>query len=200
MRALTWAGVALGLALLTAVLHGSAVGGGWRFDDAPHLQFVATYSPWQYFGVREVMLRQSYAHITPWNALFYEIGLPWFGLDARGHHVHLLVVLWATALASFALLQRWLHVVPALAGAVLFLAMPPTAVVGQLLMTGHYAYGLLFSVLSLHCFAGTLQRSGARPAWLAAFFYALACLCKELYVPLVLVTLALPLADVRARL
>ena len=197
------------LALATLALHHAALRAGWTFDDPVHLRFAIEHSPWQYFTQREVMLRQSYAHITPWNAFFYDLGLPWAGLDARGHHAHLLAVIAATAIATWALLRRWLPPAAALAGALLFLAMVPTKVVGLTVSTGHYAYGLLFSVLAIHAWAhaldgppatpaGPAPKAGAGTAWpwalLAAVLYALACLCKELYAPLPAVLLALPAA------
>ncbi len=194
------AAAALLLALACAALQGAALSGGWHFDDGPHLNFVTQYAPWQYFFVPEVMLQQSYAHITPWNALFYDMGLPFFGLQPRGHYAHLLAVLWLAALATFVLLRHWLAWAPALAGAVLFLAMPATGAVARLLMTGHYAYGVLFSVLALLAFARAARQGSLAWGLLAALAYALACLCKELYVPLVAVLLCWPEGSVRARL
>ena len=188
------------LALVCVALHVAALSAGYAYDDPVHLQFAASHAPWQYFTQRSVMLQQSYAHLTPWNALFFDLGLRLAGLDARWHHAHLLAVVWACAWATWMLLRRWLGGHAALYAALLFLAMPPTAVVASLLMTGHYAYGLLFSILALQCQVLALQRR--RLAWsvAAAVCYGLACLCKELYVPLVLVLLALPLADRRWRL
>lgn len=194
------------LGLACAALHHGALRVGWTFDDPAHLRMAVTHSPWQYFTQREVMLQQSYAHVSPWNVLFYEIGLPWAGLDARGHHLHLLAVLWAAAWASWALLRRGCGFAAALTGALVFLAMPATAVVGQMLMTGHYAYGLLFLVLGIHSWAAALEGAGAGRhgrasafALLAALLYALACLCKELYAPLPAVLLFFPAARVTLR-
>lgn len=204
-RAERW-GVGVLLAFVFAVLHRSALDVGWTFDDPAHLHFAATHSIWEYFTHREVMLRQSYAHITPWNVLFYDLGLPWAGLNARGHHLHMLAVLWATAWATWALLRRWLPLAAALAGALLFAAMPATVIVAHMLMTGHYAYGLLFSVLALHAWAKALEpptvgRRSRAAIWalLAAALYALACLCKELYAPLPAVLLCLPAAGVSVK-
>ena len=194
------AAAAVLLAVACMVLHGTAISGGWHSDDGAHLNFVTQFAPWQYFFVPEVMLQQSYAHITPWNALFYDMGLPLFGLQPEGHYVHLLAVLWLTALATFVLLRQWLSWAPALAGAVLFLAMPATGTVARLLMTGHYAYGLLFSVLALLAFSRAARHNSLAWGALAAVAYALACLCKELYVPLVAVLLCWPEGSMRARL
>ena len=180
------------LAAVTLLLHGAALQAGWRGDDPAHLRFIASYAPWQYFSVREVMLEQSYAHITPWNAFFYDLGLPLFGLNAWGHHAHLLVVVWAAAWATWALLREHAGETAAWAGALLFLVMPSTNAVAQLLMTAHYAYGLLFTVLALWCWSRAVGRDSIRWACIAAALYALACLCKELYVPLPAVLLVWP--------
>ena len=195
-----WTAVAVALALATALLHGSAVSGGWFYDDAPQLRFAATYSPWQYFFIPEVMRQQSYAHITPFNSMFYDLGLPLFGLNAAGHHVHLLLVLWLAAMSTWFLLRTPVGAGPALAGALMLLAMPPTGVVARMLMTGHYAYGLLFSVLALAAFSHAVRRDSAAWAVVAAGWYALACLSKELYVPLLLVFAAWPGLTWRRRL
>lgn len=194
----TW--VVLGLAAITLVLHGSALFSGWKFDDGPQLLFAAEHSPWQYFSVPEVMRKQSYAHITPWSVLFFDMGLPLFGTWAAGHYAHLLLVIWLTAVVTWILLGRWLSPGMALGGALIFLAMPSTGAVAHMLMTSHYAYGLLFSVLALLAFAHAAASDSLQKTWalIAALFYGLACLCKELYVPLVAVFLVWPALSWRA--
>ena len=193
-------GAALLLLLVCFGLHRSALSGGWQFDDGAHLLMAAKYAPWQYFFVPEVMLESTYAHITPWNVFFYEMGLPFFGLNPVGHYVHLLLVLWGVAYATFFLLGEWLPKPYALFGAVLFLAMPPVAGVAQMLMVGHYVYGLLFTVLALLAFNRAVLTGQTRYALLTAGLYALACLCKELYVPLPAVLLFLPVKTWQLRL
>ncbi len=193
-------GAALLLLLVCFGLHRSALSGGWQFDDGAHLLMAAKYAPWQYFFVPEVMLESTYAHISPWNVFFYEMGLPFFGLNPVGHYVHLLLVLWGVAYATFFLLGEWLPKPYALFGAVLFLAMPPVAGVAQMLMVGHYVYGLLFTVLALLAFNRAVLTGQTRYALLTAGLYALACLCKELYVPLPAVLLFLPVKTWPVRL
>lgn len=191
---------AIVLAALCLGLHHSALSGGWRYDDGPHLYFAALYSPWQYFFVPEIMREQSWAHITPWNAFFYEIGLPFFGLNPAGHYAHLLLILWLISVATFFLLRLWLTSLSALMGAALFLAMPATGAVGQMLMTGHYAYGLLFSVLTFYFFARGIRENNVYFSVTAAGFYALACWSKELYVPIIALLILLPEGDWKRRL
>lgn len=190
------------IVLLAAVclgLHYSALSGGWRFDDGPHLYFVTSYSPWQYFFIPEIMRIQSWAHITPWNAFFYEIGLPFFGLNPTGHYAHLLLIVWSIAIATFFLLRLWFTPFSALMGAILFLAMPATGVIGQMLMTGHYAYGLLFSVITFIFFTLAIREDRLLFSLLAAVFYTLACWSKELYVPIIAILLFWPEGNWRNR-
>ena len=190
----------LGLAALTLLLHHSALQGGWRADDPMLLAFAAAFSPAQYFFTREGMLQLSYASITPWAPLFYDSNLALFGLAPRGHYAHMLVVLWATAAVTALGLRRWLDAPAAWSAGALFLAMPPTGAVAQQLMTGHYAWGLLFSVLAVWAFARAVERDSLRWACVAAALYGLAALCKELYVTLPAVLLAWPRADWRSRM
>ena len=180
------------LAIICFCLLHSALGGGWRFDDGPHLYFTALYSPWQYFFVPEIMREQSWANFTPWNAFFYEMGLPFFGLNPTGHYAHLLTVLWLTALSTYILLRLWLSATSSFFGAVIFLAMPTTGAIGQMLMTGHYAYGLLFSVLSITFFTRSIREKKLSLSFLSAVFYFLACWSKELYVPIIGLLILLP--------
>jgi hypothetical protein len=192
--------VAVVLLAITLALHRGALSAGWRFDDGPLLYFVTKFSPLEYFSIPEVMRQQSWASLTPWNALFYELGLPFSGLDPWGHYAHLLAIIWLTALATWFLLRLWLPGAAAFAGAALYLAMPATGAVGRMLMTGHYAYGLLFSVLSLYLFARGVREHRKGLSLAAALFYALACLCKELYPPLIAAMVLLPVGTFRERL
>lgn len=187
------------LGLLAFAIHKSALHGYWRFDDGFHLNFVALYSPWQYFLQPSVMLVQSYANVTPYNALFYEINLAFFGMEPRWHYVHLIVILAATAFSTYRLMRLWQEPVVALLCAILFLGGLPTLHVAQQLMTGHYATGLLFSVLSLHSFTLGVRQNRLGFVVLGAALYLLATTCKEVYVPLLLVLPAIPVGDMRSR-
>lgn len=195
-----WA-TALFLALACALLYRNAIHTGWAYDDPAHLSFATVYSPWQYFTVPEVMRLQSHAHVTPWNVLFYAIGLALgAGVDPRWHHVHLVVVVWATAMATWVLLKRWLSEGRALLGALLFLTMPATIGLVTALTIGHYAYGLLFTVLAFIFFSRAMEKKSFLVACVAALMYAMASLSKELYVPLPLLLLLWPEGRWRARL
>jgi len=78
--------------------------------------------------------------------------------------------------------------------------MPATGAVGQMLMTGHYAYGLLFSILSLYAFVVGVRRNSHVCMIVSGFMYAGACWSKELYVPLIGLMLFLPVKGFQQRL
>jgi len=188
------------LGLLAFAIHKSALNGFWRFDDGAHLEFAALYSPWQYFLQPSVMLLQSYAHITPYNVLFYEINLALFGMEPRWHYAHQIIILALTAFSTYRFLRFWQGPLASLLASMLFLGGLPTLFVAQQLMTGHYATGLLFTVLSLHSFVLGVQRNHRGFVWLGAVLYLLATTCKEVYVPLVLLLLAIPIGELKTRL
>lgn len=199
-------GVSIGLTLW---LHGSALSGNWRADDGVHLRFALEHSPWAYFFEPAVTRAQSGANLTPWNILFYDINLALFGFDPAGHYLHMLLLLAASACTLYLLLRRWLPVWPSLVASLLFLLGRPTAYMAQHLMVGHYATGLLFSLLALLTWQRLLANDALPDARqpplpplliVSALLYLLATSCKEVYVPLPLIMLALPVGDWRLRL
>jgi hypothetical protein len=188
------------LLLLAFALHKSALNGFWRFDDGVHLAFAAQYSPWEYFLHPSVMLLQSYANVTPYNALFYEINLAIFGMKPSWHYAHQIVILALIAFSTYRLLRLWQGPLTSSLAAVLFLGGLPTMQVAQQLMTGHYATGLLFTVLSLHSFYWGVSNKQILFVWIGAALYLLATTCKEVYVPLLLILPFIPVGNLRDRL
>lgn len=159
-------------------IHHSALNGFWRFDDGDHLKFVAIYSPWQYFFQPSIVVQQS-AHITPYNALFYEINLALFGMNPKGYYAHQILILGGTAFATYRLMRLWQNPMTALLAAILFLLGLPTFHIAQQLMTGHYSTGLLFSVISLYFFTIGVKQEKYKWVLLGSVFYLLETLCKS---------------------
>lgn len=188
------------LLLVALALNLSLLSASWRHDDGPHLRFAALYSPLAYFFDPAVSRFQSYAHVTPWNALFYDINLALFGLNPLGHYGHLVLLLFACAVCLRYLLAPYIGAIPALVCGVCFLLVPASGVTGQMLMTGHYVTGMLFCLLALGFYLRAARSERLLFAVVAAVFYALACLCKEIYVPLPGILLFLPVAGWRLRL
>lgn len=181
------------LAAITYILHKSALSGFWRFDDGALLRFATMLAPWEYFFLPEVTRAVSAGvHVTPWNVFFYDVNLWLFGFNPKWFYAHQLVLLWLTSIASFFFLRLWIASTWALFGAILFLAGAPTVHIAHELMTGHYAEGLLFTIIALHAYVVAVRELRWRWALIGALFYLLAVSCKEVYVPLVGILLFLP--------
>ena len=191
--------VPLLLAIVTLVMHHSALNGFFRYDDGWHLGFAACYAPWEYFFVPGITREISYANLTPWNPLTYDINLTLFGLNPVGYYAHQLVSLWLAACMSFLLLRLWVGLGWAVFGAVLFLVGAPTVHIAQELMTGHYLEGLIFACVAIYGFVRAIRGDGRHWLVLGVLGYVLACTCKEIYVPLPVLFLALPESDWKKR-
>ena len=191
--------VPLLLAIVTWFMHRSALDGFWRFDDGLHLGFAACYAPWEYFFVPAITREFSSEFLTPWNPLTYDINLTLFGLHPVAHYAHQLVSLWLVACMSFLLLRHWVGLGWAVLGAALFLVGAPTVHIAQELMTGHYLEGLLFVCIAIYGFVRAIRGDGRH--WLAVgvLGYVLASTCKEVYLPIPVLLLALPADDWKKR-
>lgn len=178
----------LSLIVLSFLLHHKALEGNWGFDDGEHLRFASSYSPWQYFFDPAVLIKQTYAHITPWNPFFYDIGLHFFGFSPTALYWMQLCVISASAVAIIILLKNWIGLFPAWIAAAFFLLGVPAQHAAHSIMLGHYTSGLLWSLLCMIFFQKALSgKFSFLFLALAAFSYSNAALCKELYVPLPLV-------------
>lgn len=192
--------VPLLLAIVTLVIHHSALNGFFRHDDGWHLGFAACYAPWEYFFVPGITREHSYANLTPWNPLTYDINLMLFGLNPVGYYAHQIISIWLVAYMSYFLLRLWVSIGWATIGAMLFLVGAPTIYIAQELMTGHYLEGLIFACITIYGFVRAIRGDGNHWLALGVLGYILACTCKEIYVPLPILLLALPESNWKKRL
>jgi hypothetical protein len=192
--------VPLLLAIVTLVIHHGALNNFFRHDDGWHLGFAACYAPWEYFFVPGITREHSYANLTPWNPLTYDINLTLFGLNPVGYYAHQIVSIWLAAYMSYFLLRLWIGIGWATIGAMLFLVGAPTTYIAQELMTGHYLEGLIFACIAIYGFVRAIRGDGRYWLVLGVFGYILACTCKEIYVPLPILLLFLPESNWKKRL
>ncbi|MBB6562124.1 hypothetical protein HNP48_004833 [Acidovorax soli] len=181
------------LCLLAFAVHGSALQGFWRWDDGQHLFFLGLYSPWSVFLDPQVTRTVSGNQFAPWNLFVYQVNHALFGLNPLPYYVHHLLSLVGAAGALYLLLRRWLGRWQALVPAALLLIGAPAVHMAQQLMVGHYLDGMLFACLGLWAYVHAVQKAQWRWALLAAGFYLLSTLCKEVYVPWIALYLLLPL-------
>ena len=192
--------VPLILAAITLIEHHSALNGFFRYDDGWLLGFAACYTPWEYFFLPSFTREISYAFVTPWLPLTYDINLALFGLNPLGYYAHQLASLCLAAYMSFLLLRLWVGLGWAILGATLFLIGLPTVYIAQELMTGHYLEGLIFACIAIYGFVRAIRGNSRYWLLLGVLGYALACTCKEIYVPIPVLLLALPEGDWKKRL
>ena len=145
------------------------------------------------------MRGQSFANVTPWNVLFYEINIFLFGDKIPLHYAHLILLTSIAACCIYLLSRKFLDKKYALATAIIFLLGKPTIHIAQGLMHGHYITGLILSTLSLYTYIKFFEER--KRGWIAAsaLLYLLSTACKEVYVPLPLILLALPISRLADR-
>ena len=182
------------------ILHGNALDQWWLYDDPQILKHAVLYSPADYFFVPSAWRNLIIFSLTPWLTLTFDLDLAVFGFNPGGFYLHNLLTLTLCAWFIFALLQPLIGNLHALAGSLLFLAGTPVVVAAHELMVRHYLEGLLFYLIGLWFFLHALRDRNRVAAFASALAFALAFTAKEIYVPLSLVILTLPVASIRFRL
>lgn len=186
------------LVLLVFALHQSALSGSWRWDDGMHLLHTTQY-PWiSVFLDPDVMRSVSGNQFAPWNLFLYYVNRALFGANVRWYYAHHLLSLWAAAAGLYVLLRQWLPAHRAWVTPALLLVGVPAAQMAQQLMVGHYIDGLVFAsfglVLQIRAVNAweTAHGKALGMSLAGALLYGLACLCKEIYVPWILMWLVVP--------
>lgn len=182
------------LLALTGIGFHALPSGYWRTDDTAILfhalnssEFSAFYDPadWQ---------KLSPANLTPWVTLSFKVDLWLAGLSPKFFYLHQIGSLALVLIAAYTLCRQWIPPIWAFLAVSMFLIGVPTASVTESLMTRHYLEGMLFALLAMLAFVHTLRKQCMLWALVGALLYALAVTAKEVYVPLVLIVLVMPLS------
>lgn len=193
--------VASGLAALTLLLHGSALQGGWRFDDPLILRYILEHPDVTgYFLSPEQWRASGFPFFTPWLILDYWLDLKLFGFKPAMFFAHHLLIIWLAALLTFMLLYRRVGAFLSGMAAALFLSGAPVAIISQQIMTRHYATGLVFAILSILFWLRAREGATRIAPALSAGFYLLAMLNKEIFAPLPLVLFFLQSGTLKSRI
>ena len=207
--------LAIGLLFICSfLLHAKVLDGWWWQDDATILVHAISHPHASYFYRPDHWRELVVTSFTPWLSAVFAIDhaiSPW---NPGFHYAHHLVSL--ASCASLLTLWLWTRCGAALAFAIgaLFLWGAPTSLIAQQLMTRHYAEGLLWLLVHYLCLdrasrsqsiSGQVASQDPKVApnmaltaypllspflWsmLAAFFALLSMSAKELYLPLVLLS------------
>jgi hypothetical protein len=165
------------LVAIVAAAHGAVLSQWWLWDDPQLLHGAMRFGALDHFFSPMAWQQQSAANFVPMLLLTTEIDLKLFGVDPRGFYLHHLGVLTAAVLALYAYLRTFTTPVISATAAAAFALSQPAFTVATLLMDRHYAAGLLVSIVAMHLFRRNHPVAGAA-------LYFVACLEKEVYVPL----------------
>ena len=165
------------LLLVVAVAHGAVSAQWWLWDDPQLLYGAMRFRALDHFTSPQAWQQQSTANFVPMLMLANEIDLGLFGVEPRGFYLHHLFVFALAMIAVYVYLRTFTSELIAAAAAGTLALSQPAFTVATLLMDRHYAAGLLVAMVAMILF----RRD--RPL-LGALVYFLACLEKEVYVPL----------------
>ena len=192
--------IAISLLIITFAIHGDALQMGFGRDDGGGLAKALRLSPADYFLDPPTSAAVSGMSVSPWHVFVYDINIMLFGLNSYWHHFHLVSIVWLTAVATYMLLKLWLSTSWSVLGAILFIAGTPTLYISHEEMSGHYLYGLIFTIFSIYLFIHSERTNNFKLNCVSAFFYLLAVACKEIYVPLPLILISYQVTNIKRRL
>ena len=173
------AAVAL-LVIIVSLAHGSVLRQWWLWDDPQHLYGAMQFRVGEHFTSPAAWRELTSASFTPMLALAYETDLALFGVNPRWFYAHHLIVFALAILALYAYVRTFATEVVALLAAAAVALSQPAFTVATLLMDRHYVEGMLFAALALILF----RREHGAAAASAAVLYLIACIEKEVFVPL----------------
>ena len=157
----------------------------WTFDDPYILELAILENPIDLFMNPDVYQRLSIANFTPLLVASYALNYHLFGFEPQWFYAYQILLLGLLATGIFLLVRRW-HSLAAVWAALLFLLSGPAALSGHVLMTRHYVEGACWSLLSVLLLLSASKSNVKSRYWLAGTAYLASCLCKEVYIPLVL--------------
>lgn len=178
------------LLVVVVVAHGAVLTQWWLWDDPQLLYGAMRFRALDHFTSPQAWQQQSTANFVPMLMLANEIDLRLFGVEPQGFYLHHLFVFALAIVAVYFYLRTFTSELIAGAAAGTLALSQPAFTVATLLMDRHYAAGLLVSAVAMILF----RRD--RPV-LGALVYFLACLEKEVYVPLPLLVVVQDLATRR---
>ena len=181
-------------------LYFRCVGFWWSGDELLYVKSITLHSPAEYLFVPAIYRELSPVLFFPGALLSFDLDHRLFGLAVSLYYGHQLLA-FALAASLFSLLaRRFLPATAAVVTGLLFvLGLPVPAVVAEL-MSRHYIEGLAAALTATLLFVRFIE--GRRTPWLfaAVGLWFLAGACKEIFVPLPLVLVFLPVGSLRERL
>jgi len=184
--------------VLLWILYYPVLGNWWLIDDPCHLFYISQNGVYPAFF--DPARGFSPINFTPWEPLSLGIDYWVFGFNPLPFYWHQMLSLSLLLLCANVLLLRFLSPLVAALSLSLFVASVPLCDAANNLMTRHYIEGLIFALVSLSLFFKAQEEDDKNVLYGSAFCYFLACLAKEVYVPLIVILMALPRPVMKSRL
>ncbi len=171
----------------------------WMADDTQILTVAASHPFWEYFAFPSAWQELSSKNLTPWVLALYDLDFFLFGLSPALFYRHHLFIFGLLIVTIYLFLRRWLSPMWSFVAGIFFVLSPAFANNVYLLMTRHYVEGLLWSLWAIFFYLKALRDQRPVLGYWGALFYLAAVLCKEIYVPLVLMLPFWPRKDLDKR-
>jgi len=184
--------------ILLWILYHPALGNWWLIDDPCHLFYISQNGIYPAFF--DPARGFSPINFTPWEPLSLGIDYLVFGFNPLPFYGHHLLSLSILLLCANVILLRFLSPFVAALSLSLFVASVPLCDAANHLMTRHYIEGLIFALVSIYLFIKAQEKDDANIFYGSALFYFLACLAKEVYVPLIVIMMAFPSPTMKSRI
>ena len=184
--------------ILLWILYHHVLGNWWLLDDPCHLFYISQNGIYPAFF--DPARGFSPINFTPWEPLSLGIDYLVFGFNPLPFYWHHMLSLSILLLCANAILLRFLSPFVAALSLSLFVASVPLCDAANHLMTRHYIEGLIFALVSIYLFMKAQEKDDANFFYGSALFYFLACLAKEVYVPLIVIMMAFPPPMIKSRL
>jgi len=160
----------------------------WRWDDSQILLHAYNTSIFDNFTNPEIWRKFSSNNLTPWLILSFKIDYLIFGLNPLGFYCHhLLSLVFLSYLMIHLSNELTNHFKSGFLCFILFISGAPLYAVTEQLMTRHYIEGMIFCLLSIIFSIKFTNTKENKFIVYSLFFYVIATLCKEIYVPLIVI-------------
>lgn len=193
--------VALSLIIIFIVFYNSPVlHNFWMYDDLYVLKFATDYSFFEYIFNPHIWSQFSSANITPLVIVSYAFDYFIFDFSPQGFYLHSLLALFILSLLTYMIMRMYISIGASLCGLLFLISSQVFAASSEILMFRHYIEGAVFSCLSVLFYIVALRSNRFYLTILTSIFYLLAMLCKEVYIPLIIIFVFLPEGYIGQRL
>ncbi|HEX7829872.1 MAG TPA: hypothetical protein VF787_09455 [Thermoanaerobaculia bacterium] len=184
------------LLAVAVALYRKAIRLWWTFDDPFNLRLVISHDWSDAYTATHLWPQKLF---TPLLFTSHELLLQFAGLKPD-HWYRVQIALIAIAgIAVYFALRLFIDMIPALCGAVLFIAGPPLCAFATQLMVMHYLIAVIFGAAAVALYTLAFRRQSLLFEILSALCYFVAMLAKEIAIPLPLLLFFLHDKPLRVR-